>query len=108
MADDRITEEMRKAIAAYAGPATRCPPGHARGPASDKPDRDDGNRVTDLRADRWLNRHSNDRPVVDPKAERRRLRMARAQRGRIVKRNAAVRKRNGLGTSTGARDRRPK
>ena len=55
-------------------------------------------KTTD-RAQQWLNGHRDDVPLRDEKAERRRRRMARAERARIAKRNASVRKRNGLSGS---------
>ena len=83
----KIETEMLKAVAAYSGPVTRCPPGKARG--ADMPKSKD-------RAQQWLNGHRDDVPLRDEKAERRRQRMERAERARIAKRNASVRKRNGL------------
>ena len=74
----KTSEQMTKAIAAYSGPVTQCPPGEARA----KPV-----KVVD-KAERWLEQHSND--VKDPRAERRQMRMARAQRERIARRNAAI------------------
>jgi hypothetical protein len=83
----RIETEMLKALATYNGPVTRCPPGKSRG--ADMPKRDD-------RAQQWLNGHRDNVPLRDEKAERRRQRMARAERARIAQRNAFVRKRGGL------------
>ena len=83
----KIDIEMTKAVAAYSGPLKRCRPGKAR--AADLPKKDD-------RAQRWLNTHRNDAPSRDEKAERRKRRMARAERERIEQRNTAVRKRNSL------------
>jgi hypothetical protein len=85
----KIETEMLKALKAYSGPVTKCPPGKARG--ADLPRKEDD-------AQQWLNRHRSDVPLRDEKAERRRKRMARAERARIAKRNASVRKRNGLRT----------
>ena len=84
----KIETEMLEALAAYRGPVTKCPPGQARG--ADLPRKED-------RTQRWLNGHRGD-VLRDEKAERRRKRMARAERERIAKRNASVRKRNGLHT----------
>jgi hypothetical protein len=79
----KIDESTTQAIAAYSAPVTQCPPGQARG----KPVKAmDG-------AARWLKEHHRDPVTPDPKAVRRRQRMQRAQRERIAKRNAAVRKR---------------
>lgn len=80
--DDEETIEgaMRKALAGYTGPVTRCPPGEARA----KPSKVAG------KAGRWLWQHRDDRPVRDSKEERRRNRMARARRQRIAERNAAL------------------
>jgi hypothetical protein len=83
----KIETEMLNALAAYSGPIRRCLPGKARG--ADVPKKDD-------RAQQWLNGHRDDVPLRDETADRRRRRMARAERDRIVKRNAVVRKRNGL------------
>ena len=79
-----IEIEMMKAIAAYPGPIKRYRPGKARG--ADLPRKDD-------RAQRWLNAHRRDAPIRDDKAERRKRRMERAERERITKRNALVKKR---------------
>jgi hypothetical protein len=86
----KIDTEMLKALATYNGPVTRFRPGKARG--AEMPRKED-------RAKRWLNAHRDDVPLQDEKAERRRRRMARAERDRIAKRNAAVCKRNGLNAS---------
>jgi hypothetical protein len=79
----KIDESTRQAIAAYSAPVTQCAPGRARG----KPVKamDD--------AARWLKEHRRDLVTRDPKAVRQRQRMQWAQRERIAKRNAAVRKR---------------
>jgi len=74
---NKIDAEMLKALAAYSGPVTRCRPGKACG--ADLPKKDD-------RAQRWLNRHRGDVPLRDEKAERRKRRMARAERARIERR----------------------
>ena len=84
----KIDGKMLEALAAYSGPVTRCPPGKARG--ADLPKRKD-------RGQRWLHAHGDYVPSREKKAERRKKRMARAERDRIAKRNAFVRKRNGLG-----------
>ncbi len=86
----KIKIEMLNALAAYSGQVTRCPPGKARGAEPHK--RED-------RAQQWLNGYRDDVPLRDEKAERRRRRMARAERARIAMRNASVRKRNGLSGS---------
>jgi hypothetical protein len=78
---------MTKAVAAYSGPIKRCRPGKAR--AADLPKKAD-------RPQQWLNTHRKDAPLRDKKAERRKRRMARAERERIEQRNTAVRKRNSL------------
>ena len=83
----KIDIEMLEALAAYSGPVKRCPPGKARG--ADLPKRKD-------RGQRWLHAHRDDVPSRDEKAVRRKQRMARAEREGIAKRNAFVRKRNGL------------
>ena len=77
---------MRQAIAAYAGPVTRCPPGKARAPAEKK-------AVVRNVSVEWLKQNRNARPIRDKKAERRKMRMAHAQQQRITKRNAALLKR---------------
>ena len=71
-------------IAASSGPVTRCPPGRARAPEATNKKRD--------HAGKWLSRHSSDKSVIGPREKRRRLRMARAERDRIAKRNAAVKR----------------
>lgn len=78
----KIEIETLNALAAYSGPVTRCRPGKARG--AEMPKKED-------RAQQWLNGHRDDVPLQDEKAERRRRRMARAERDRIEKRNAFVR-----------------
>ena len=83
----KIETEMLKALASYSGPVTKCPPGKARG--ADLPKKGD-------RTQQWLNGHRGDVPLQDEKAERRKKRIARAERARIGKRNASVLKRNGL------------
>jgi hypothetical protein len=79
-------EAMKRAIAAYAGPVTRCSPGKARAkPLRRKKVLDD--------ATRWLQRHRHDVSVLkrfvdeNVEVERGRLRKARAERKR--KRRAA-------------------
>jgi hypothetical protein len=79
--------EMIKALAAYSGPVKRCRPGKARG--ADLPIKDD-------RAQQWLNAHRNDARLRDKKTERRKWRIERAERERITKRNALVKKRKRL------------
>jgi hypothetical protein len=81
MKTDEI-EAMKRAIAAYAGPVTRCSPGKARA----KPLR--SKKVVDD-ATRWLQRHRHDvsvpKPFVDEnaEAERGRRRKVRAERKRL-------------------------
>ena len=90
--DDNAIEQMRQAIAIYAGPVTRCPPGKARAPAEKK-------TVVRNASVEWLKQNRNARPIRDKKAERRKIRMAHAQQQRIAKRNAALLKRvNGNAT----------
>ena len=67
----KIEAEMLNAVAAYSGPVTRCRPGKARGVEIRK--KEDG-------VNRWLNGHRDDVPARDKKAQRRRQRMARAER----------------------------
>jgi hypothetical protein len=83
----KIEIGMMRALAAYSGPVRRCRPGKARG--ADLPKKDD-------RAQRWLNAHGSNGPLRDKKAERRKRRLAQAERARIEERNTAVRKRNGF------------
>jgi hypothetical protein len=83
----KIEIEMMRALAAYSGPVKRCRPGKARG--ADLPKEED-------RAQRWLNGHRGKVPLRDSKAERRKRRMERAERERITKGNALVKKRKGL------------
>jgi hypothetical protein len=80
-------EEMMKAVASYTGPVTRCRPGRARAPAK--------KALAMNGAVEWLKQHRADQPTKDPEADRKRLRRARAQRERVARRNAAVRKRVG-------------
>jgi hypothetical protein len=79
MTNDKI-EQMKTAIAAYAGPVTQCPPGEAMGKAVPR------HSETTL----WLKEHKHDRRYIDPIATRRRLRMEEARRERIERRNAAI------------------
>ena len=83
--DEKINEEMRKAIATCDGPVTRCPPGSARAPAKEA--------VVRNASVKWLRENRDVRPIRDPKAARRRMRIARAQQQRIAKRNARLLKR---------------
>jgi hypothetical protein len=78
-------EAMLEAIAAYTGPVTICSPGEAR--AADEP------VVAPDRAARWLKGHRSDRPTVDAKAKRARMRLARQRNERIAKNNAPLLKR---------------
>ena len=87
----KIDEKMHKALADYAGPVTRCPPGPARAPAKYA-------AVANAAAE-WLKQHRADQPTKNAKAERKRLRRARAQRERMARQNAAVRERIGKGKS---------
>lgn len=84
--DDQAVAQMRQAIANYAGPVTRCPPGNARAPAEKK-------TVMRNASVEWLKQNRNARPIRDKKAEHRKMRMAHAQQQRISKRNAALLKR---------------
>jgi hypothetical protein len=86
----KIDTEMLNALAAYHGRVERCRPGKARG--ADLPKKHD-------RAQQWLNAHLKDAPLRNKKAERRKLRIERAERERITKRNAHVRKHSGLTVS---------
>jgi hypothetical protein len=81
----KIEIEMMRALAAYSGPVKRCRPAKARG--ADLPKKDDP-------AQQWLNAHRRNAPIRDNKAERRKRRIARAERDRIAKRNTLVRRRN--------------
>ena len=85
--DTKISEQMRTALAAYTGPITKYPAGKSRGKVVHFTKRDE--------ADGWLSVHRTDTLIRDEKAERQRLRLARAQRERIANRNGAIRKRIG-------------
>jgi hypothetical protein len=80
--DEKTIEQMRQAITNYAGPMTECPPGKARAPAEPA--------VLKNESVEWLKQNRRAQPVRDKKAIRRKMRMARAMRQRIAKRNAAV------------------
>ena len=80
--DEKTIEQMRQAITNYAGPMTECPPGKARAPAEPA--------VFKNESVEWLKQNRRAQPVRDKKAIRRKIRMARAMRQRIAKRNAAV------------------
>jgi hypothetical protein len=79
MKTDEI-EEMKRAIAAYAGPVSRCAPGKAQAKLLRR------KKVVD-EATRWLRRHPHDVPVSKPgddgEADRGRRRKARAERKRM-------------------------
>ena len=97
-AEQLLKEEqaMRDAVAAYAGPVTKCPPGKARGwpvkprgMAAKPPMSGAASKVEDenrcLASDgaaRWLGRHAGNgaRPVEGQKAEGGRLRTEQRQR----------------------------
>jgi hypothetical protein len=85
--DTKISEQMRTALAAYTGPITKYPAGKPLGKVVNFTKRDE--------ADHFLSVHRSDTPIRDERAERRRLRLARAQRERIANGNAAIRKRIG-------------
>jgi hypothetical protein len=69
---------MQRAISAYNGPVTKCPPGEASASAV----------KTQTKAGKYLKAHRNDPP--DAAAEARRHRMARMKRERIAKHNAPL------------------
>jgi hypothetical protein len=81
--DQNIRDEMARAIAAYNGPVTICPPGKARAMPKPRPDR----------ATHWLREHRNDGPIIDQQAKRKQMRMACQQRERITNNNAPLLKR---------------
>jgi hypothetical protein len=102
MTEKKISEQMEIALAMFTGPITKYPAGKC-GKVVTRKSRDVGNVVIGpesggcrlaVKADRFPRRHRND-VVVAEKAKRRRLRIARAHRERIAKRNAAIRKRIG-------------
>lgn len=78
---DRIAEEMRRAISAYSGPVTKCPPGEASAAYTKKTNP----------AIEYLKAHRDDPP--DAAAEARRHRVARMKRQRISKHNAPIMRR---------------
>ena len=86
--EESISEQMRMALATYTGSITKCPAGKPRGKGVKFAKRN--------RNDRWLNGHRNDVAEKDMRAERRQLRMTRAQRERIAIRNAAIKRRIGI------------
>jgi len=71
----RIDDDMHRAISAYTGPVTKCPPGTANASTVKK--------LTE--AGLYLKEHHNDPP--DAAAEARRRRVVRAKRERIAKHN---------------------
>lgn len=79
---DKTIEQMRQAIENYAGPVTECPPGRARAPAE--------LAVFKNESVEWLKQNRSAEPVRDERAMRRKMRMARAMRQRIAKRNTAL------------------
>jgi hypothetical protein len=80
----KIDDATKKALAAYKGPVTVCPPGDA-----------DAKPVPMSAAAKWLAEHRHDARTVDPKAENKRQRKAAYERDRIRKRNAAIMKGRG-------------
>ena len=80
--DTEAKQAMLNALAGYTGPITHCPDGEAIA----KP-----LKIVDD-ATQWLKEHRRDRRYVDPIAMRKRLRLERAKRGRIERRNAAIMK----------------
>jgi hypothetical protein len=80
----RADDEMIKAIANFAGPVTRCPPGRAQEWAV---------RPAPDRAAQWLSKHRDDPSAKNPNAERKKARAKRLWSERIRERNAAVLKR---------------
>ncbi len=81
-AEDDTKEQMRRAVTAYTGPVTRCPPGKARAQAA---------KVLVMnRSVEWLKQNRRAQPIRDKKIVRRRIRMSRAQQQRIAKRNATI------------------
>jgi hypothetical protein len=83
LSKDEQREQLRQAIATYAGPVTQCPPGKARAPAEKK-------TVVRNASVEWLKQNRNARPIRDKKAERRKMRMAHAQEQRIAEHNAPL------------------
>jgi hypothetical protein len=77
-----IDDEMRKALAGYSGPVTRCHPGNARGkrvkvkpPVQDRPV-NVGHERRHLKADdvaRWLTQHDEDALSAEHQRARRRV-----------------------------------
>jgi hypothetical protein len=55
------------------------------------------------KAARWLAKHSDDAPVIEPKAERKRKRKAAYEQDRIRRREAAVRRGRAGASKTTAR-----
>jgi hypothetical protein len=80
--DTEAKQAMLNALAGYTGPITHCPDGEAMA----KP-----LKMVDGAA-QWLKEHRRDRRHVDPTAMRKRLRLERAKRERIERRNAAIMK----------------
>ena len=86
--DEKIMEEMKQAISNYTGSVTRCPPGKARAPV-------EGAVLKKNASVEWLRQHRYIKPITDPDAMRRQVRIQRGQRSRIAERNAAIKKRLG-------------
>jgi|GraSoiStandDraft_16_1057320.scaffolds.fasta_scaffold819651_2 hypothetical protein len=80
--DTEAKQAMLNALAGYTGPITHCPDGEATAEPL---------KMVDDAA-QWLKEHRRDRRYVDPIAMRKRLRLERAKRGRIERRNAAIMK----------------
>lgn len=84
-ADEKVIEQMRRAIEDYAGPVTRCPPGKARAPAKEP--------LVKNKAVEFLMQNHSIRPIRNPKDRRRQIQMVRSQQQRIAKHNAPLLKR---------------
>jgi hypothetical protein len=76
----RIADEMQRAISAYTGPVTKCPPGAASAANVRK--------WQATEAGQYLTAHSDDPP--NPSAEARRHHMAQMKRKRIAEHNAPI------------------
>ena len=82
---DKMVEEMCRAISAYTGRVSRCRPGRARAPVNAQ--------VVTNKGEKWIKQNGGARAAKNPRAERRQMRMARAEQQRIAERNALLLKR---------------
>jgi hypothetical protein len=98
--NQKVDEEMMRAITTYTGPVTRCEPGEARAPPRKRRrPRTEAEKLVQ-RTTAYLYRHRYDPPVSETDPERRRRirieRMEREKREKIARRNRRIIRARGL------------